>query len=281
MKKLLGWLAIGLCILVFTDHCSGQKAREEYEESTASVPSFSSQSTTESRPLSVQRISPGSPFIVGETRYVINVYDTGSFCNISLQYDGGEKRLFTECSYLDKAYLLMDGPLNSPILLVCADEMSDDFCTVSCELDYGIATERDRKYGQISAVEASRGAVGLYHHINVLGSWTLYQEYEVSDTGILFPYNNYYMPKFYDTQGRYVTLAIDLYVSMSVNGVPTTVLLPAGTQLIPIDTDAYSLVNFRTADGRYGQLRYSVQDGETMIDGKPEWEVFSDLMYAG
>lgn len=229
---------------------------------------------------SSEQIIPGT-FAAADNKYVLEERIEDGICSIVLAHADGETLLFDNCSYFSDAYLVTGTELMAPILFVCADEMSDDYAVVSCMLTAGGADIVDRYSGRITAVDTERKTVMFAEHITVMGSWIGMRGYDILPDGRLQP-EELGLLTIANGAERPVTLAVDLVAEVFSEGIWQQTVLEAGTQMFPTETDGKSIVYATlSADGRLCRLLFTKEDWEPLFDGIPEWEVFTDLIYAG
>lgn len=221
------------------------------------------------------------PFAAADNKYVLEERIEDDIYSVVLVHAEGETVLFDNCSYFSDAYLVTGTELASPILYVCADEMSDDYAVVSCVLAAGGAEVVERYAGRITAVDTERKTVMFAEHITVMGSWIGTRSYDILPDGRLRP-EELGLLTIANGAERPVTLAVDLAAEVFSDGIWQQTVLEAGTQMFPTETDGKSIVYATLSkDGQLCRLLFTKEDWEPLFDGIPEWEVFTDLIYAG
>lgn len=199
-------------------------------------------------------------------------------CVIALRYGEQELKVFDFCSYLVDAYLIAG--TETPILLVCADLMSDDYALVSCLLQTGEPVITGIYGGRVARVDVSSAQVLLYEHVDALGTWVAQRAWDLEADGRLTVAGDG-MLTLLAAEERPLETVRELTVELLREGEWVQATLTEGTLLYPTRTDGSELVFFTLADGGEGRVFFESKEGQTYLDGIPDWEVFSNVMYAG
>ena len=110
---------------------------------------------------------------------------------------------------------------------------------------------------------------------NLLGSKMVFRKYTIRDNGVLAALSDVYtapenLPP--------ITSAVPLEVLILPQN--TTETLPAGTIFTFLRTDNETYVDLRIQDGRECRITIKEIDWTPTINGIPEWDCFTDLIYA-
>ena len=169
-----------------------------------------------------------------------------------------------------KTYLIFD-----------TDYMSADYVTHLYELTDGEFRRASEPVGGACIETVNTDSVLLRETVNVLGTYWPKMEYSISETGELTRQEGLYYTEAFESQ--IMTVMRELPVLL--DGQETT--LPVGTRLRITATDNEGIAWFCTeTDGQdlsgvEGEIHYTRQDYEIMIDGVSEYEYFDMVPYSG
>jgi len=234
-----------------------------------------------SQRFSAMQITEAEDFSVNGKPFVLQQCDDDDMCRIVLQYGGEELEVFPFCSGFSDAWLIEGTVLAAPMLLVCADEMSDDYITAVCMLMAETAVVSERYAGRTVSVDTADRRLILEEQITVLGSQIAQRTYDILPDGTLQP-AELGLYRIMNAEEQCVTLTTDLAAEIFRSGTWEATTLLAGTQMFPTETDGVSVVYVTLpASGALGRLRFALEDGTVFFDDLAEDEAFADLMYAG
>lgn len=169
-----------------------------------------------------------------------------------------------------KTYLIFD-----------TDYMSADYVTHLYELTDGEFRRASEPVGGACIETVNTDSVLLRETVNVLGTYWPKMEYSISETGELTRQEGLYYTEAFESQ--IMTVMRELPVLL--DGQETT--LPVGTRLRITATDNEGIAWFCTEtagqdlSGVEGEIHYTRQDYEIMIDGVSEYEYFDMVPYSG
>ncbi|MCH5338237.1 MAG: hypothetical protein J1E03_05600 [Acetatifactor sp.] len=169
-----------------------------------------------------------------------------------------------------KTYLIFD-----------TDYMSADYVTHLYELTDGEFRRASEPVGGACIETVNTDSVLLRETVNVLGTYWPKMQYSISETGELTRQEGLYYTEAFESQ--IMTVMRELPVLL--DGQETT--LPVGTRLRITATDNEGIAWFCTeTDGQdlsgvEGEIHYTRQDYEIMIDGVSEYEYFDMVPYSG
>ncbi len=115
----------------------------------------------------------------------------------------------------------------------------------------------------------------LSTNFQLLGTRGAVADYQIDENGFLQKLDDNYT----FTYGMDLTSAIPLKMTDRTNGQTTE--LPAGTVFTPLITDGETWVELLTQDGKVYRVTVDVSDWPYTVNGMPEEECFTDIMYAG
>ncbi len=115
----------------------------------------------------------------------------------------------------------------------------------------------------------------LATNFQLLGTRGAVADYQIDENGFLQKKDDHYT----FTYGMDLTSAIPLEMTDCTNGQTTE--LPAGTVFTPLITDGETWVELLTKDGNVYRVTVDVSDWPYTMNGIPEEECFTDIMYAG
>ena len=159
------------------------------------------------------------------------------------------------------------------------------------DLNSGIpkAQESFEGVGRLTHWDPSAGIDGIHYYevlntptefplqtkSNLLGSKMVFRKYTIRDNGVLAaPSDVYTAPENLPP----ITSAIPLEVLILPQN--TTETLPAGTIFSFLRTDNETYADLRIQDGRECRITIKEIDWTPTINGIPEWDCFTDLIYA-
>lgn len=169
-----------------------------------------------------------------------------------------------------KTYLIFD-----------TDYMSADYVTHLYELTNGELRRASEPVGGAGIETVSTDSVLLRETVNVLGTYWPKMQYSISETGELTRQEGLYYTEASESQ----IMTVVRKLPVLLDGQETT--LPVGTRLRITATDNEGIAWFRTeTDGQdlsgvEGEIHYTRQDYEIMIDGVSEYEYFDMVPYSG
>jgi len=174
-----------------------------------------------------------------------------------------------------------------PELLASADMASSDYAAYGWNLINGalvpVGSEEDGVIGYGKLISVDDGVVTLESYRHVLGTWFVWQKYILGSDGLeTMPGTIWEMR---DTGEYGMKVIADLPVT--INGEETT--LPPGTAMELTGFDGENTAWFATSTGVTGTIEVQqVEDFDTFekfamwsIDGRPEYDFFEALFYAG
>ncbi len=115
----------------------------------------------------------------------------------------------------------------------------------------------------------------LATNFQLLGTRGAVADYQIDENGFLQKKDDNYT----FTYGMDLTSAIPLEMTDRTKAQTTT--LPAGTVFTPLITDGETWVELLTEDGKIYRVTVDVSDWPYTVNGIPEEECFTDIMYAG
>lgn len=115
----------------------------------------------------------------------------------------------------------------------------------------------------------------LSTNFQLLGTRGAVADYHIDENGFLQKLDDNYT----FTYGMDLTSGVPLEMTDRTNG--QTVELPAGTVFTPLITDGETWVELLTRDGKVYRVTVDVSDWPYTVNGIPEDECFTDVMYAG
>ena len=126
----------------------------------------------------------------------------------------------------------------------------------------------------------------LMKNADALGTWTGYVKLRIQADGTLRPDGLYMFDNkgdsFYKQDPRTLTTKREVK-AYSVKDPSKEVKIPAGTSLIPYETNFTDFLDVILPDGSLARIKY-VRDKSSysfLIDGVDEYDVFDGIMYAG
>lgn len=166
-------------------------------------------------------------------------------------------------------------------LIFDTDYMSADYVTHLYELTDGELRRASEPVGGACIETVSTDSVVLRETVDVLGTYWPKMQYFIGETGNLVRQEGLYYTETFESQ--IMTVMRELPVLL--DGQETT--LPVGTRLRITATDNESIAWFCTEEygqdlsGVEGEIHYTRQDYEIMIDGVSEYEYFDMVPYSG
>ena len=166
-------------------------------------------------------------------------------------------------------------------LIFDTDYMSADYVTHLYELTDGELRRASEPVGGACIETVSTDSVVLRETVDVLGTYWPKMQYSIGETGELMR-----------QEGLYYTEASENHIMTVMRELPVYLdgqqtMLPVGTRLRITATDNEGIAWFCTeTDGQdlsgvEGEIHYTRQDYEIMIDGVSEYEYFDMVPYSG
>ena len=141
-------------------------------------------------------------------------------------------------------------------------------------------------YGEIVPLVKDTGNLFLKENGDALGTWTGYAKLRLQEDGTLKPDDVYMFDNrddsFFGNTKRTLTTKIEVR-AFFVEDPKKEIKIPAGTVVVPYETDFASFVDVILPDGSLAQIRYVRDPGSYnyLIDGVSQFDVFDGIMYAG
>ncbi len=256
---------------------------------TALLNGIGAKLNTEEKPF-MQKVDPTQPIqldvdsdgipeqvtiLVDEEAYVTDI----TFTSDTVQYtDHVEMALSFLSAYVGGAWQC-DA---SQSLLLTGDEASDDYMTLVYRMQGG-QMQQAEIYGRLLDADAN-GLLTIERAIDVFGTYGGVCEYQMQDDFSFTLASPFRVQAFDDNpDGRKLTVICDSLPVTILDGSNQKSTLPKGTELMLRETDQESYAVLENASG--AKYRVAIErhddDWQWYIDGMPEDQCFTPLMYAG
>lgn len=165
-------------------------------------------------------------------------------------------------------------------LMATVDLASSDYVTSCWQLRDGKPVQTGTALDGTVNGATPDGEIILERPVNVLGTWWASRYYDMDEAGVLAPVEGS-LWEIVPADDMHLVTAATVPVEMLADDGFQADTVPAGTNLTPMATDDEQYFYFILDSGREGRIVFERRDYEIWIGGKPETELFEQLMYAG
>lgn len=238
----------------------------------------------------LRRVAPGTPILLDmdgdglqetvtiatdENAYVTDVFVTGASGSYTDHMDYALSYL---SAYVGDAWLGNGGQA----LFLSGDEASDDYNTRIYRLCNG-ELQHAEIYGRLVDAD-EKGVLTIERSIDVFGTYGGVCQYQLQDGFAFSICTPYRVQQYADNwESRKLTVICDGLPAILQNGTDTPVSLQKGTELALLETDqqSYALLENANGDSYLVEIEKHDDDWQWYINGMPEDQCFTPLLYAG
>lgn len=165
-------------------------------------------------------------------------------------------------------------------LLATVDLASNDYVTGCWQLRDGKPVQTGTLIDGTVSGATPDGELIVERPVNVLGTWWASRYYDMDAAGALAPVEGS-LWEIVPADDMQLVTAATVPVEMLADDGFEAGTVPAHTNITPMATDDEQYFYFILDSGREGRIVFERREYEIWIGGKPETELFEQLMYAG